>query len=204
MKLHWSPRSPFVRKVMVFAHETGLVSRLELVRSFVAMTQPNEALMKDNPLSRIPTLITDDGLALYESTLICEYLDSLHGGAKLIPVDPKLRWPALRWHALGEGMTEILVLWRNEIMRPEGQRSAPIANGFELKINKALDLLERETAQLARAPFGIGQIGVATALSYMDFRFTDRAWRNGLPQLAAWFETINARASFQATQPVDE
>lgn len=203
MKLHWSPRSPFVRKVMVFAHETGLVGRLELVRSFVAMTQPNAALMKDNPLSRIPTLITDDGLALYESSLICEYLDSLHPGPKMIPADPKLRWPALRWHALGEGMTEILVLWRNEIMRPEG-RSAPIADAFELKINNALDLLEREVDALARAPFGIGQIGVATALSYMDFRFADRSWRKAHPKLAAWFEPIHARPSFQATLPVDE
>lgn len=204
MKLHWSPRSPFVRKVMVLAHEIGQANRLELVRSFVAMTQPNEALMQDNPLSRIPTLVTDDGLVLYESTLICEYLDSLHSGPKMIPPDPKLRWPALRWHALGEGMTEILVLWRNEIMRPEAQRSAPIADGFERKIGKALDLLEREADQLARAPFGIGQIGVAIALSYMDFRFVDRAWRNGHPKLAAWFETVHARPSFQATLPVDE
>jgi glutathione S-transferase len=204
VKLHWSPRSPFVRKVMVFAHEVGLVDRLELTRSPVAMTQPNAALMRDNPLSRIPTLITDDGLALYESTLICEYLDALHVGPKLFPTDPRVRWPALRWHALGEGLLEILILWRNERIRPEAQRSAPIMAGFDAKTRAALDLLEREAVQLAAAPFSIGHIGVACALSYLDFRFADMPWRAGHTQITKWFEGMHARASFQATLPVDE
>ena len=84
LTLHWSPRSPFVRKVMLFAHETGLASRLTLVRSVVAMTTPNQALMRDNPLSKIPTLVLSDGSVLYDSAVICDYLDTLHAGPRRI------------------------------------------------------------------------------------------------------------------------
>jgi glutathione S-transferase len=203
MKLHWSSRSPFVRKVMVLAHEVDLVDRIELVSSTVAMTKPNEALMRDNPLSRIPTLITDDGLALYESTLICEYLDSLHAKPKLLPSDPVQRWPALRWHALGEGMLEILVLWRNEQLRPEPQRSPEMLAAFKSKTRNALDLLEREAGALACAPFSLGHIGVGCALGYLDFRFAALGWRTGRPQIAGWFGGFAKRASYRATMPVE-
>ena len=80
MKLHWSPKSPYVRKVMICAHELGLVDRLELVRSVAAMLKPNARLMQDNPLSKIPTLVLDDGFALFDSVVICEYLNDLAGG----------------------------------------------------------------------------------------------------------------------------
>src|SRR5688572_8469512 len=106
MKLHWSPRSPYVRKVMIVAHETGLADSIEKMRTPVAMTAPNKSLMRDNPLSKIPTLITDDGMVLFDSLLICEYLDSLHAGPKLFPADGAERWQALRWHALGNGMLD--------------------------------------------------------------------------------------------------
>ena len=86
LTLHWSPRSPFVRKVMLFAHETGLASRLTLVRSVVAMTTPNQALMRDNPLSKIPTLVLGDGSVLYDSAVICDYLDTLHAGPRRIQI----------------------------------------------------------------------------------------------------------------------
>ena len=85
MKLHWSPRSPFVRKVMIVAHEVGLVDRLTLVRTVAATTKPHPELMRDNPLSKIPTLVLDDGTVLYDSPVICEYLDRLHAGPKLFP-----------------------------------------------------------------------------------------------------------------------
>ena len=114
MKLHWSPRSPFVRKVMVAAHELGLVDRLSLVRTVVAMKTTNKALQADNPLSKLPTLVLDDGTPLYDSVVICEYLDTLHDGPKLFPSDPKAKWTALRRHALGDGLLELLILWRNE------------------------------------------------------------------------------------------
>src|SRR5262249_34143415 len=105
MKLFWSSRSPFVRKVMIAAHELGLADRLELVPVVVALAHPNDAVMAHNPLNKIPTLLTDDGQTLFESGLICDYLDGLAGTPTLFPTGPG-RWPALRWHALGTGLLE--------------------------------------------------------------------------------------------------
>src|SRR5262245_66552779 len=99
MKLHWSPRSPFVRKVMIAAHELGLVDRLTCVRTVVATTKPHLALMEENPLSKLPTLVLDDGTVLYDSPVICEYLDTLHAGAMLFPLEQKARMTALRRQA---------------------------------------------------------------------------------------------------------
>src|SRR5262245_41396748 len=114
MKLHWSPRSPFVRKVMIAAHELGLVERITCVRTVAAPTRPHAALMEVNPLSKIPTLVLDDGTVLYDSPVICEYLDSLHGGHKLVPADGMERMVALRRQALGDGFLDFLLLLRNE------------------------------------------------------------------------------------------
>ena len=113
MKLHWSPKSPYVRKVMVCAHELGVVQDLTLVRSVAAMLKPNAALMADNPLSKIPTLVLDDGTVLFDSAVICEYLDAQAHGS-LIPAGGAARWQALRWHAFGDGLLDALILWRNE------------------------------------------------------------------------------------------
>src|SRR4051812_26133977 len=109
MKLHWSPRSPFVRKVMIVAHELGLAERLACVRTVAATTKPHAELMRDNPLSKIPTLVLDDGTVLYDSRVICEYLDGLHSGRKLFPTDPKARMVALRRQALGDGALDFLL-----------------------------------------------------------------------------------------------
>ena len=117
MKLHWSPRSPFVRKVMIVAHERGLIDRLNCVRTVVAMTTPHAELMRDNPLSKIPALVLDDGTALYDSPVICEYLDALDGKPQLFPLDRKRRILALRRQALGDGFLDLLVLARNERLR---------------------------------------------------------------------------------------
>src|SRR5215831_13441620 len=117
MKLHWSPRSPFVRKVMIVAHERGLVDRLTCARTVAAMTTPHPELMRDNPLSKIPTLVLDDGTALYDSPVICEYLDALDGKPQLFPPDGKRRILALRRQALGDGYLDLLVLTRNERLR---------------------------------------------------------------------------------------
>src|SRR6185369_9420240 len=95
MLLHWSPRSPFVRKVMIAAHELGLSDRVETVRTVVAASQPNIELMKQNPQSRLPTLVLADGSVIYDSPVICEYLDSLHNGEKLFPADFSERLTAL-------------------------------------------------------------------------------------------------------------
>ncbi len=119
MKLHWSPRSPFVRKVMIVAHERGLAGRITCVRTVAAMTKPHAELMKDNPLSKIPTLVLDDGTVLYNSPVICEYLDALDGTPKLFPREPKARMTALRRQALGDGFLDMMVALRNERERAQ-------------------------------------------------------------------------------------
>jgi glutathione S-transferase len=203
MKLHWSSRSPFVRKVMVFAHETGLAGQLELERTLVAMTAPNRELMRTNPLGRIPTLILDDGSALYDSTVICEYLDSLHAGLKLFPQEPGRRWQALRWHALGDNLLDNLVLWRNERLRPAQQQSPETLAAFDAKVRSALAALDGEAAALGASPVTIGHVAIAVALGYLDFRFADLAWRAGNEAIAAWHESFAQRPSMRNTLPVD-
>lgn len=203
MKLYWSSRSPFVRKVMVFAHETGLAPRIELERTLVALSQPNRELMRRNPLGRIPTLVADDGRVLHDSLLICEYLDTLHAGTKLFPPAGEARWQALLWHALANGMLENLVLWRNETLKPEAQRGADLLAAFELKARNVVDALEADAAALAQAPFGIGHVASGVALGYIDFRFPGLAWRTGHPALAAWHAQFAQRPSALATAHVD-
>ncbi len=204
MKLYWSSRSPFVRKVMVFAHECGLAGRIDTERTAVAMTKPNAPLLTVNPTGKIPTLILDDGTVLYDSTVICEYLDSLHAGAKLFPQSGPARWTALRRHALGNNLTDNLMLWRNETQRPQAQQSPETLAAFELKVRNAVGALERETGALAADPVGIGHVAIACALGYMDFRFPGLDWRAGHGRLSRWFDAFAQRPSMVLTAHVDQ
>src|SRR5580693_7228261 len=190
MKLHWSPRSPFVRKVMIVAHERGLVSRIDCIRTVAATSKPHAELMKDNPLSKIPTLV------IYDSPVICEYFDALgelEDAPKLFPADPKARLVALRRQALGDGFLDLLVLLRDERMRtnPSDAHKASAA------VRKAavLNSLDQEAAALAAAPFGIGHIAIGCALSYLDFRYADEDWRKGRSRIASWHAAFAARPS---------
>jgi len=202
MKLHWSPRSPFVRKVMIVAHELGLIDRLDCVRTVAATTRPHDVLMRDNPLSKIPTLVLADGTVIYDSPVICEYFDSLHDGEKLIPAGIPERMTALRRQALGDGMLDFLLLWRNELSRPA--QSEPHLDTYRVKRAKTLESLEAEAGALARTPYGVGHVAIGCALSYIDFRFAGDAWREQHPRLAAWHATVAARPSFRATEAVDD
>jgi glutathione S-transferase len=202
MKLHWSPRSPFVRKVMIVAHELKLVDRIECVRTVAATTKPHLALMEDNPLSKIPTLMLEDGTVLYDSPVICEYLDGLHAGPKLIPLYGKARLTALRRQALGDGFLDFLLLLRNE-----GERAHPSdvhLSTYNTKRAAVLRSLEREAAELAHTPFGIGHIAIGCSLSYLDFRFAKDDWRTPHPAIARWHKHFAARPSVQATEPIDD
>jgi glutathione S-transferase len=203
MKLYWSSRSPFVRKVMVCAHETGLAARIELDRTLVVMSKPNAALMKVNPLGKIPTLVTDEGRALYDSLVICEYLDSLHGGPRLFPPSGDARWQALTWHALGNGMLDNAVPWRYEVLKPKREQGHELLAAFEAKIRNAIDALEHEAPQLDGTACGIGHIAIGVALGYLDFRFGALGWRTGHPRIAAWHERFAQRPSAVATAHVD-
>lgn len=200
LTLHWSPRSPYVRKVMVCAHEVGLADRIQKVRSVAAMLQPNAALMKDNPLSKIPTLVRGDGLVLFDSVVICEYLNDL-GGGSLFPSGGDAKWHALRWHAFGDGFLDALILWRNE--RERQQPLQTLIDAFETKAAATLARLDEEADALAKAPFTIGSIAIACALGYMDFRFQAYGWRERAPRLARWHAQVSERPSLQATVAVD-
>jgi glutathione S-transferase len=201
MKLHWSPRSPYVRKVMVVAHELGLADRIETVRTVVGGTTPHRELMRENPLGKIPTLVLEDGTILYDSPVICEYLDTLHGGARLFPAWPE-RLVALRRLALGDGMLDIALAWLGERFRPPERQSEPHMALWETKLRSCVDALEHE--KLHEGSFTIGHIAIGIALSYLDFRFADLAWREGHPRLADWHAAFDARPSVVANPPVDD
>jgi glutathione S-transferase len=201
MKLYWSPRSPFVRKVMVCAHELGLSDRIEKVYALVAMTRTNPEVMQVNPIGRIPALVTGEGIVLYDSRVICEYLDTVYGASRLFPRETPRRWDVLRRLALGDGMLETLVLWRSEHSRPAGERSAATLAAFEQKAASALEALENDAAT---RELDIGDIAIGCALGYLDFRYARLGWRAQAPRAAAWFETFNARPSMQQTLPYEE
>jgi glutathione S-transferase len=202
MKLHWSPRSPFVRKVMVTAHELGVADQIRTVRTFVALDTPNAALLADNPISKIPTLVLDDGTAIHDSLVICEYLNEGAGGA-LFPPGPA-RWTALTWHATANGLLDALILWRYEMGMPEAQQVPALLSIWALKTRSTLDWLDRLVPALEAAPFGIGHITIGVLLAYLDFRFAHLAWRDSRPTLAGWYAGVAARPAMIATEAVDD
>lgn len=202
MKLHWSPRSPYVRKVLVFAHEVGVADRLAPVRTLVGGTIIHRELMAENPLGKIPTLVLEDGAILYDSLVICEYLDTLHVGQRLIPADWPSRAVALRRHALGHGMLDAGLLWLGERSRPADRRSDAHTALWQAKIAQCVAALEHEN--LASSRVTIGEIAIGVALSYLDFRFAAERWRDLHPRLAAWYAAFEQRGSMQVTAFVDD
>ncbi len=203
MKLHWSPRSPFVRKVMIVLHETGQLEDVECVRTVVAFaTPPADDILNDNPLGKIPALVLDDGRCLFDSRVICEYLDTQHQGERLLPAGGAERITHLRWQAFGDGVTDLLLLFRLEYLRE--QPDPAMLEGFGRKLRASLKVLEREAGELNAAPFGLGHIGVACALGQLDLRFADSKWRPAAPALAGWYDKVSQRPSFLATLAKDD
>ncbi len=198
MKLRFSPTSPFVRKIAIQALETGIDSRIERIATNA--NDPASGLDKENPLSKVPSLTTDEGTVLYDSPVICEYLDSLHGGAKLFPAAGPARWTALRRQALGDGMMDAALLRRVESLRPKPEQSAAWDQRQKAKVTGGLDALEAEADSFGTG-LDIGLITLACALGYLDFRFAAENWRQGRPKLSRWFEGFSKRPSFQATMP---
>jgi glutathione S-transferase len=205
MKLYCSPRSPFVRKIMIVMHETKLLDRVTCVPTVVGMAaEPNPALLPDNPLCKIPTLVLGDGRRLFDSRVIAEYLDSLHDGPQVFPTGARERYQHLRWLSLGDGMTDMLILWRNERVRPEGMRDPALLSAFEKKTRACFVQLEAEAAELQAAPFGIGQIALVCMLGFMDLQLNTRQWRQAHPAFAEWHEEMRKRPSVQATEVSDQ
>jgi glutathione S-transferase len=199
MKLRYSPTSPYVRKVMIVALEAGIADRIEKLATTVAPVTLNDALKGENPLVKVPSLTADDGTELYDSPVICEYLDSLHGAATLFPAPGPARWTALRRQALGDGILDAAILNRYETtLRPKELQWATWSEGQMRKVWGALDALEGERLD---GPFDIGAIAIGCALGYLDFRYAAAEWRKTRPRLATWYAEISKRPSMVATAP---
>jgi glutathione S-transferase len=204
VKLHWSPRSPFVRKVVIVLHELGLAERVDHVRSVVASTKPHRDLMRDNPLSKIPTLVLDDGTAIYDSPVICEYLDLNFGTGTIVPREPAPRIDALRRQALGDGLLDLLLVWRGELMRPPALQSAVHIASYAERVPATLDRMRDETASYPGGRFDIGDVATGCALSYLDFRFATMNWRANREPLRSWHQQFLKRPSVVESPVVDE
>ena len=201
MKLFHVGSSPFVRKVMVVAHEVGLVDKLELLDGGTTPIEANPILAKANPVGKIPALILDDGTALANSAVICEYLDSQHSGVKMFPAVGAARWEALHLQAICDGLMDAAVNNRYEIMvRPEGLRWADWSAGQLTKVDRVVNALEAAAHGLGDK-VDIGTISVGCTCGYLDYRYDDRNWRGSHPKLAAWFAKFGQRTSMQATMP---
>jgi glutathione S-transferase len=196
VKLHFSPTSPYVRKVRAVAHEKGLTDRIELLSSSPWVENDLPAA---NPSGRVPALITDDGTALFDSRVICEYLDDMGGGDTLFPKGGN-RWQVLRTASIAEGILDAGVSIANERRKDEAHWSDWYIGRQKDKINRSLDLLEAEVGTLS-GPLDIAQIGVGVALDYIEFRGHVDDWRAGHPKLTAWHETFAKRPSMETTAP---
>jgi glutathione S-transferase len=201
MKLWYSPPSPFARKVRAAAIELGLDARIELVNTPVVPIKPNPVLIPQNPLVKLPALEAEDGNVLYDSRTICEYLDALAGGGRLFPASGAARWNALRRQSLGDGIMDAGILRRYElVLRPEPLRWADWLDGQQAKIDHGLDAAERDAGSWGNR-FDIGDITIACALGWLDFRFAETDWRAKRPGLAAWYARVAARPSLAQTIP---
>jgi len=200
MKMYFSPSSPYVRKCLIVAHELGLQDRIEKLPASAHPVHRDRAILADNPLGQVPTLVTDDGQVLYDSRVICEYLDALAQGG-LFPQEAPLRFAALTQQALADGMLAGSLLARYEdTARPEPLRWADWRAGQLDKAATGLRWMEQHAGQL-EAHWHIGTIALACALGYLDFRFADWAWRAQAPRVADWFAGVSERPSLAATLP---
>ena len=200
MKLFYAPQSPFARKVRA-AIELGLAERLQLEYADVVPGRPNTAFAQSrNPLRKIPALVTDVGETIYDSTVICEYLDMVAGGV-LIPRDTSRRWRVLTNHALAQGMCESVILIRYETwLRPEAVRWSVWIDDHWDKIHSGLAWFEQNDRELSE-PINLAHLALGSLLGYVDFRWPDHGWRQRVPNVSAWFAQLEQRPSFMQTKP---
>jgi glutathione S-transferase len=195
VKLFMVGASPYARKVLVAAAERGLRERLEIV-----IANPHERpgeLVAANPLSKVPTLIDDDGSAHVDSLAICLFLDSLGDRPPLMPTGGA-RWSVLYRHSLAHGVMDCSVTRRLESLRAsEPDRIAWMERQLQTT-RRVLDCFEAATALDHTAR--LDTVTLACALSYLDFRFPDDGWREERPRLAAWHAGFEERTSMQATK----
>lgn len=196
--LLYSPASPYARKVRVLAAEKGVPITVENVS--VSPVTTNEAVLAKNPLGKVPALVLEDGSTLFDSSVICAWIEAQAPSPRMIP-EGKARWAALTLESLADGLLDAALLHRYEhALRPEEKRFQPWIDGQWAKLTASLDALERQAASFADR-VDVGTIAVAAALGYLDLRFADKPWRTGRPALSAWFERFGARPSMVATKP---
>lgn len=200
MKLRFSPTSPYVRKVVITALELGIDDRIQRIPTNPWATDSD--LPADNPLGKVPVLMTDDGLTLYDSPVICEYLDHVFGDSRLLPTDGAARWTILRQQALCDGILDAAILRRLESQRPLARQSVDWCELQASAVDAALDALEADVADWDEL-INLGQISAGCALGYLDFRFSEDLWRATRPRLAGWYEEFAKRPAMQATVPQD-
>ena len=201
MKLFYQTHSPYARKVLVLAHEIGLADRIEVIHHETSPTRRNEEVFRVNPLGKVPVLLLDDGTALFDSNVICEYLDGLHDGARVIPTEGRAHFSTLRIQALVQGLCEAGIAVRHETdRRPEPYRYPAMRDGQIEKLLAAYDFLEREGVSIEADThhIDIGQIALGTALSWLEFRELP-AFERGRPRLSAWYRAFIQRPSMLAT-----
>jgi glutathione S-transferase len=197
MKLLYQTHSPYARKALVFAHEVGLAGQIEVVHHETSPTRRNEHVFAENPLGKVPVLIRPGQSSIFDSDIICAYLDTLHAGRRLIPGDGEARWHALRVQAVAQGLAEAGIAARWEtVRRPEELRYAPLRDGYIAKLIASYDWLEQELD--VTSPVHVGHVAVATCLSWLEFRELP-GFRERRPRLTAWFDEFASRASMRAT-----
>lgn len=200
MQLYYSTSSPYARKARVVLREKGLLAATREIE-----TNPYSdpaALLAHNRLGKVPTLVADDGTALYDSPVICEYLDARGDQPRLLPARGPERWNVLRVQALADGVLDLAVPLTLEKRRPEDRRSAETMARWEAQIGAALDVMADEVAALGAGPT-LGHLACAVALGYLDFRHEGIGWRNGRSALADWYAGMADRPTLQATTPTD-
>jgi glutathione S-transferase len=200
MQLYTSPATPFGRKAMLMLLETGLAAQTTLHEVGGSPLDPGSLPVDRNPLGKIPALVLEDGRTLYDSRVICRYLDA-RAGAGLYPQGEAL-WDVLTLEATADGILEAALLMVYESrLRPEPLRFAPWVEGQWSKVARALDAVEAGWMPLLDGPLTAAHLALGAALGYLDFRHDARGWRHGRPKLAQWAEGIAARPSMQATRP---
>jgi len=200
LKLFYSAASPFVRKVMIVLHETGQLEDVTIEPTMTSPLTASEALKTRNPLAKLPALVRDDGPTLFDSRVICAWLDERAGG-KLYGKGAR-SWEIRTLEALADGILDAAVLMTYELRhRPEDMRSTDWLEGQWGKIDRACSALDAQWMGHLAGPLDMGHIAVASALGYLDFRHGARDWRAGRAALAGWYKDIESRPSFAATRP---
>lgn len=198
MKLLYSPTSPYARKVRIVVREKGLLSSVTEIIRLPADKQPE--LLAANPLGKVPALILDDHSALFDSPVICEYLDQLVKKPRLVPAGAA-RWPALRAQALADGLLDVAVAAVLESRQPPEQQSPTTLAHWREQMRSAVVWMHKELAVMGPDP-GIGHIAMAVSLAYLDFRHPDFPWRNHAETvLIDWYAEFAGRQSMLETVP---